>query len=48
MSRKMSRKKFIRAGTTTVVGLTVVPSTVLGKSMGIYLSFSFQSRTIIV
>ncbi|HBK30129.1 MAG TPA: oxidoreductase, partial [Porphyromonadaceae bacterium] len=30
----MSRRKFIQAGATAAVGLTVVPSTVLGKSMG--------------
>ncbi|MDO5523628.1 MAG: Gfo/Idh/MocA family oxidoreductase [Bacteroidia bacterium] len=34
MSSKMSRRKFIRAGATAAVGLTVVPSSVLGKSMG--------------
>ncbi|WP_418894846.1 Gfo/Idh/MocA family protein [Limibacterium fermenti] len=34
MSSKMSRRKFIQAGATAAVGLTVVPSTVLGKSMG--------------
>ncbi|HHT29542.1 MAG TPA: Gfo/Idh/MocA family oxidoreductase [Petrimonas mucosa] len=30
----MSRRKFIQAGATAAVGLTVVPSSVLGKSMG--------------
>ncbi|NLX82137.1 MAG: Gfo/Idh/MocA family oxidoreductase [Proteiniphilum sp.] len=30
----MSRRRFLQAGTTAAVGLTVVPSTVLGKSMG--------------
>ena len=34
MSSKMSRRRFLQAGTTAAVGLTVVPSTVLGKSMG--------------
>ena len=34
MSSKMSRRKFIQAGATAAVGLTVVPSSVLGKSMG--------------
>lgn len=34
MSSKMSRRKFLQAGATAAVGLTVVPSTVLGKSMG--------------
>jgi Predicted dehydrogenases and related proteins len=34
MSLKMSRRRFIRAGATAAVGLTVVPSSVLGKSMG--------------
>ena len=34
MSSKISRRKFLQAGATAAVGLTVVPSTVLGKSMG--------------
>ena len=34
MENKISRRKFLKAGATGVVGLTVVPSTVLGKSFG--------------
>lgn len=34
MSSKMSRRKFLRAGATTLAGLTIVPSSVLGKSFG--------------
>lgn len=34
MSSRMSRRKFLQAGATAAVGLTVVPSSVLGKSMG--------------
>lgn len=34
MSSKMSRRKFIRTGAVAAAGLTVVPSSVLGKSMG--------------
>ncbi len=34
MSSKMSRRKFIRTGAFAAAGLTVVPSSVLGKSMG--------------
>ncbi len=33
-TKKMSRRKFIQAGTTAAVGLTIVPSKVLGKRMG--------------
>ena len=34
MENKISRRKVLKAGATGVVGLTVVPSTVLGKSFG--------------
>lgn len=34
MTYKISRRKFIQAGTTAAVGLTVVPSLVLGKVTG--------------
>ncbi|HBX45874.1 MAG TPA: oxidoreductase [Porphyromonadaceae bacterium] len=34
MSSKISRRKFIYTGATAAVGLTVVPSTVLGKTLG--------------
>ena len=34
MSSKMSRRKFIRTGAVAAAGLTVVPSSVLGKSFG--------------
>ena len=34
MSKKISRRRFLQTGATAAVGLTVVPSTVLGKSFG--------------
>ncbi|MDX9920148.1 MAG: Gfo/Idh/MocA family oxidoreductase [Paludibacter sp.] len=34
MSSKMSRRKFLKAGSVAALGLTVVPSSVLGKSFG--------------
>lgn len=34
MSSKMSRRKFLETGAIAAAGLTVVPSSVLGKSMG--------------
>lgn len=34
MSSKISRRKFLEAGAIAAAGLTVVPSSVLGKSMG--------------
>ncbi|MDR2475645.1 MAG: Gfo/Idh/MocA family oxidoreductase [Bacteroidales bacterium] len=34
MSSNISRRKFLKAGATTAIGLTVIPSTVLGKSFG--------------
>ncbi|MDK2979421.1 MAG: hypothetical protein PWP52_2135, partial [Bacteroidales bacterium] len=34
MSSKISRRKFLETGALAAAGLTVVPSSVLGKSMG--------------
>ncbi len=34
MSKKISRRRFLQSGATAAVGLTVVPSSVLGKSFG--------------
>ena len=34
MSKKISRRRFIQSGATAAVGLTVVPSSVLGKTFG--------------
>lgn len=34
MSSKMSRRKFLKAGSVAALGITVVPSSVLGKSFG--------------
>ncbi len=34
MSSKISRRRFLQTGATAAVGLTVVPSSVLGKSFG--------------
>ena len=34
MFKKISRRRFLQTGATAAVGLTVVPSTVLGKSFG--------------
>lgn len=34
MASKMSRRKFLKTGAAAAIGLTVVPSTVLGKSFG--------------
>ncbi len=34
MSSKMSRRKFLKAGAVSAIGLTVVPSSVLGKNFG--------------
>ena len=34
MSSKISRRKFLETGAIAAAGLTVVPSSVLGKSMG--------------
>lgn len=34
MSSKMSRRRFLQTGATAAIGLTVIPSTVLGKSHG--------------
>lgn len=34
MSSEISRRKFLKAGATAAVGLTIVPNTVLGKSFG--------------
>ncbi|MDR0333142.1 MAG: Gfo/Idh/MocA family oxidoreductase [Dysgonamonadaceae bacterium] len=34
MSSKISRRKFLASGAVAAAGLTIVPSTVLGKSMG--------------
>ena len=32
MSKEMSRRKFLKTGTMAAIGLSVVPSTVLGKA----------------
>ncbi|MDD4489065.1 MAG: Gfo/Idh/MocA family oxidoreductase [Paludibacter sp.] len=34
MSSKMSRRKFLKAGAVSAIGLTMVPSSVLGKNFG--------------
>src|SRR5690554_1738646 len=34
MSSKISRRKFLEAGAFAAAGLTIVPSTVLGKNLG--------------
>lgn len=34
MASEISRRKFLKAGATAAIGLTIVPSTVLGKSFG--------------
>ncbi|MDR2817082.1 MAG: twin-arginine translocation signal domain-containing protein, partial [Proteiniphilum sp.] len=34
MSSKISRRKFLETGAIAAAGLTVVPSSVLGRSMG--------------
>ena len=34
MSTKISRRTFLKSGTTAAIGLTVVPSTVFGKRFG--------------
>ena len=34
MSKNISRRRFLQTGATAAVGLTIVPSTVLGSSLG--------------